>query len=255
MIIPLSRDLLLYASSNPTTFTAPFQAEYNGEELARGERPLHAGNYYIVTTSMITVTDKAIFRRLGLGTWYRAPSFSDEVRARDKICVISGRQVWLAGYENWETFHACHVYPLQFEQQWLDKGYSRWITISPSNESDGIINSIQNGLLLGREIHLLFDSFKLSINPEENFKIVCFAPDTLYYNVAGRHLDQALLDHPHCPVNQVLRWHFLQAVLVYMRAGGGDSSWIDFPSSFDILGGAGDCESGGGNAVWAVWPY
>ncbi|PUU79003.1 hypothetical protein B9Z19DRAFT_1125724 [Tuber borchii] len=207
-------------------FTAPFHLEYNGEELARGEGPLRAGNYYIVTTGTITVTDEAVFRRLGLGSGYLAPSFREKVRARDKRCVISGRQVRLAGYQNWETFQACYVYPLQFEQQWLDKGYSRWITIPPPNESDGTINSVQNGILLGKEIHLLFDSYKLSINPDDNFKIVCFTPDTLDYNVAGRHLDQALLEHPHRPVNP-----------------------IDFPSSFNMLGGAGDSESGGGNAV------
>jgi len=65
---------------------------------------------------------------------------------------------------------------------------------------------------------------------------VCFTPDTLDFNLAGRHLDQTFLDNPHRPVDQVLRWHFRQAVLVNMRGVGEACFETDFPPGSDMIG-------------------
>ncbi|PUU73751.1 hypothetical protein B9Z19DRAFT_1134522 [Tuber borchii] len=77
-------------------------------------------------------------------------------------------------------------------------------------------------MLLSADVHTLFDAFKVSINPDDNYKVVCFAPDALnlYYNIAGRHLDQTFLDKGNRPVDEVLRWHYRQAVLVNIRGPG-----------------------------------
>lgn len=64
---------------------------------------------------------------------------------------------------------------------------------------------------------------------------MCFAPDTLDFNLAGRHLDQTFLDDPHRPVDQVLRWHFRQAVLVNMRGTGEAFFETDFPPGSDMI--------------------
>lgn len=65
---------------------------------------------------------------------------------------------------------------------------------------------------------------------------MCFAPNTLDFNIAGRYLDQTFLDNPHRPVDQVLRWHFRQAVLANMRGAGEPCFETDFPSGSDMIG-------------------
>jgi len=47
-----------------------------------------------------------------------------------------------------------------------DQRFDRWISIPPPQASDGLINSIQNGILLRRDIHTLFDRYQFSVNPD-----------------------------------------------------------------------------------------
>jgi hypothetical protein len=54
--------------------------------------------------------------------------------------------------------------------------------------------------------------------------------------VAGKYLDQRFLDDPQQPVDQLLRWHFRQAVLSNMRGAGKPVFEHDFPPSSDIVG-------------------
>ena len=63
-----------------------------------------------------------------------------------------------------EGFEAAHIFPLAYEGHWQDHKYGRWITQVP--EVGGKINSVQNGLLLSNEVHQLFDTYCLSINPD-----------------------------------------------------------------------------------------
>lgn len=96
------------------------------------------------------------------------------------------------------------------------------------------INSVQNGLLLRSDIHQLFDNYIVSVNPDvcihgvgntvianlsqDNYKIVCFADDVK--SIGGKYLDPPFLEHPARPVDQLLRWHYRQAVLSNMKGAG-----------------------------------
>ena len=61
-----------------------------------------------------------------------------------------------------------------------------------------------------------------------------------YYQIAGHHLDQEFLADPLRPPNDLLRWHFRQAVLVNMKGLGEPCFETDFesesPPGSDIMG-------------------
>ena len=54
--------------------------------------------------------------------------------------------------------------------------------------------------------------------------------------IAGRHLDPQLLNHVQRPIDELLRWHFRQAVLTNMRGGGEPVFEHDFPPGSDMMG-------------------
>ena len=54
-------------------------------------------------------------------------------------------------------------------------------------------------------------------------------------NIAGTLLDRTLVEDPKRPVDQVLRWHFRQAVLANMRGQGEPVFESDFSLNSDIL--------------------
>jgi len=59
------------------------------------------------------------------------------------------------------------------------------------------------------------------------------------YNVDGiarKHLDRRLLDDPQRPADQLLRWHFRQAILTNMRGAGEPQFEHDFPPGSDMIG-------------------
>lgn len=89
-------------------------------------------------------------------------------------------------------------------------------------------------MLLRADIRAHFDSYAFSINPDNNFEIVCFTRDG--EGIAGTHLDQQFLVDPRRPVNQVLRWHFRQAVLANVRGAGEPVFETDFPPGSDMIG-------------------
>ena len=76
----------------------------------------------------------------------------------------------IAGIAFWESFEVGHVFPLAYEEKWNNCNFNQWITIPPASESDGTINSVQNGMLFTRDMHAMFDSYQISINPD-----VCLA--------------------------------------------------------------------------------
>jgi hypothetical protein len=162
----------------------------------------------------------------------RVAGFRDAVRDRDRRCVITGRPALSAQYGIWRGFEAAHIFPLAYEGHWMERNYGGWITIEPS--TGGSINSVQNGMLLASDIHQLFDGYDVSINPDDNYKIVCFQLDS--HGIAGRHIDQQFLDDPRRPVDQLLRWHFRQAVLANMRGAGEPVFEFDFPPGSDMMG-------------------
>lgn len=97
-------------------------------------------------------------------TGQRVQAFCDAVRSRDRRCVITGKEALGAPYDVWTGFEAAHIFPLAYEEHWKDNNFARWISIHPT--AGGSINSIQNGMLLRRDIHGLFDAFAFSINPD-----------------------------------------------------------------------------------------
>jgi hypothetical protein len=54
--------------------------------------------------------------------------------------------------------------------------------------------------------------------------------------IAGRYLNPQLLNHHQRPIDELLRWHFRQAVLTNMRAAGEPVFEHDFPPGSDMMG-------------------
>jgi len=52
---------------------------------------------------------------------------------------------------------------------------------------------------------------------QDGYKIICFTPGACDLGIAGRLLDPGFINNPLRPVDDVLRWHFRQAVLVNLR--------------------------------------
>lgn len=100
---------------------------------------------------------------MSVNTGTRLKNFRDEVRERDQRCVVTGIEAKDERGE-WFGFEAAHVFPLAYEGHWQEHNFGRWITIPP--DRGGSINSVQNGILLRSDIHQLFDTYNLSINPD-----------------------------------------------------------------------------------------
>lgn len=64
---------------------------------------------------------------------------------------------------NWTGLEATHIFPVAFEGDWVRLDYGRWISLPFTGSG---INSVQNGMLLRADIHTLFDSYLISINPD-----------------------------------------------------------------------------------------
>ena len=63
---------------------------------------------------------------------------------------------------------------------------------------------------------------------------MCFVDDGK--GIAGKHLDQEFLENPQRPIDQLLRWHFRQAVFVNMKGAGEPIFEDDFPPGSDMMG-------------------
>lgn len=142
----------------------------NGQALPRDSKSLLPGNYFVVADSAVEVTDEVVVTRTeSLSTGTRVRAFKDEVRERDKRCVITKTINLRAPAGIWEGFKVAHIFPLAYERYWIDNNFSRYISLPPSQ--GGAINSVQNGLLLRADIHTNFDHFHISIDPD-----VCMFP-------------------------------------------------------------------------------
>ena len=65
---------------------------------------------------------------------------------------------------------------------------------------------------------------------------MCFTADLADYHIAGRHLDRTFTDNPLRPPDDLLRWHFRQAVLVNVKGVGEPTFEHDFPPGSDVMG-------------------
>ncbi|KAK9320588.1 hypothetical protein V1517DRAFT_205545 [Lipomyces orientalis] len=208
-----------------------------GEIVTLSDNPLKLGHYDIrsggdffliigeyledtdVETGTISLTEEPCVTRSysDSDSDTTTDEFQHQVRARDRKCVITGTVNTDADYDHWTGFEAAHVFPLSCEKLLVNSGFPRFTTATA-------INSCQNGLLMLTDIHQQFDAYLLSINPDDDYRIVCFSTDP--FGVGGRTLD------PICRVSndersvrdELLRWHFRQSVLVNMRGAGEPSS-------------------------------
>ncbi|PGH03141.1 hypothetical protein AJ80_08736 [Polytolypa hystricis UAMH7299] len=130
------------------------------------------------------------------------------------------------------TNAAAHVFPLAYSALWPTLGFNSAITI-PGPQGDNI-NSVQNGILLQSHIHQLFDIYHFSICTKSNYKVVYFMPDIS--NIAGTHLSPEFLSNPQRPPDELLDWHFRQAVLSNMKADGQPIFEHDFNPGEDMMG-------------------
>jgi hypothetical protein len=55
-------------------------------------------------------------------------------------------------------------------------------------------------------------------------------------NISGKYLDQELLSSPQWPHDELLRWHFKQAVFANMKGAGEPIFEHDFPPGSDMVG-------------------
>ena len=205
----------------------------------------------IVDLGSIRMTDEQWApRSLSYSLSGRDNAFCQDVRARDGKCVITGRVNKLAPYGQWFGYQAAHVFPLRHESLWNQDNCSRWIRdLQDDAES---INSVQNGLLMHAHVHLAFDQYAFSINPDvsyftlglasniltlkkDNYKITSFQPDS--FDIDGRILDFVCRDpdNPNRVSDEFLRWHFRQAVLGNVRGNGEPIFETDFPPGSDIM--------------------
>ncbi|CUS12263.1 unnamed protein product, partial [Tuber aestivum] len=85
-------------------------------------------------------------------------------------------------------------------------------------------------------MHQKFDQYLVSVNPDDNYKIVVFDPDIRVLD--GRILDPMCRNpaDPHRVSDQLLRWHFRQSVLANMRGEGEPIFEHDFPPGTDMVG-------------------
>ncbi|KAK9321816.1 hypothetical protein V1517DRAFT_159169 [Lipomyces orientalis] len=78
--------------------------------------------------------------------------------------------------------------------------------------------------------------FHFSINPDDGYKITCF--DTDVFNIDGRRLDPICRESngEESARDDLLRWHFHQAVLANMRGAGEPIFEMDYPPGSDMMG-------------------
>ncbi|CUS12279.1 unnamed protein product, partial [Tuber aestivum] len=141
--------------------------------ISRTEVLLQAGVYNIYCEGSIQVSDEPwVHRLISHAISGRENSFPIDIRNRDKKCVISGisnPEIAIQS-NNWTTFEAAHIFPLQHESHWIQNNYGRWITDMDDTVGSSKINSCQNGFLLRQDVHTMFDRYFISINPDDSYK-------------------------------------------------------------------------------------
>ncbi|KAJ8101643.1 hypothetical protein POJ06DRAFT_194449 [Lipomyces tetrasporus] len=210
-----------------------------GCDLTATDEVLQPGDYDIRPYSRkdtISITDEpCILRILSHSSTGGDQSFRTQVRERDGRCVMTGLINDEADSDEWSGFQAAHIFPLSSEDYFIQRGLPRWIT-NRTGEHDTGIYSCQNGLLMQSNVHEKFDGLFFSINPDDGYKIVCFDKDIL--RIGGKILDPVCRDPSdnRRVSDELLRWHFRQAVLANMRGAGEPTLETDFPPGTDMMG-------------------
>jgi len=165
-------------------------------------------------------------------------SFHNDIRNRDRKCVISGISVPEIHIQsnNWTTFEAVHIFPPERSSLWIQYDYGRWIAGKDGATESSKINSPRNGLLLELTVQQMFDQYLISVNPDDGYKVVVFNADPFGYD--GKTLDPVCRNpaDPHSVSDELLRWHFRQSVLANVKGAGEPIFEHDFPPGTDMMG-------------------
>ncbi|KAJ5545181.1 hypothetical protein N7535_006436 [Penicillium sp. DV-2018c] len=232
-------DIVLVIVSQSRVASQPFTVRArSGQTISRTSQPSAPGDYDIHVSDGVSIklSDEQFVRRIPSHSISgREEDFKNGVRARDGKCVFTGVVNALAHLNNWRSFAAAHIFPLEKESLWIEANFGRWITDADSGDHSAPIHSIQNGFLLRAGVHQLFDDYSISVNPDDNYKITCFRPDI--DGVDGRTLDLVCRNpaDPHRVSDDLLRWRFRQSVLANMRGAGEPSFEHDFLPGSDML--------------------
>ena len=68
----------------------------------------------------------------------------------------------------WDFWDASHIFPIAYEECWTQNSLDRWVTIEPQTGGN---NSVQNNLLLRKNVLSVFDAYHFSINPDVSFYV------------------------------------------------------------------------------------
>ncbi|TFL00910.1 hypothetical protein BDV98DRAFT_99421 [Pterulicium gracile] len=104
----------------------------------------------------------------------------------------------------------------------------RWVLDDASEAEQGPtkMNSVQNGLLLRVDVHILWDDYLLGVNVDNDKAIVCFGPQTGFDGRKFYINPSTPLEHR--PLSELLRRHFEQCVLANLKGTGvRDDFWDD----------------------------
>jgi len=109
----------------------------------------------------------------------REDRFHEEVRDRDRKCVISGlsNPEYLIARDEWAGFEAAHIFPVRHENLWIYYNHGEWVTYMDDTVGSSKIHSIQKGLLLQATVDQLFDRFRVSVNLDDGYKVVVLSPE------------------------------------------------------------------------------
>ncbi|KAF8466217.1 HNH endonuclease-domain-containing protein [Kalaharituber pfeilii] len=191
----------------------------SGHVVLMSDSQLEVGSYNIYCHNDIQVNDQPWVQRvISFNVSGQEDGFRNGIRDRDGRCVISGVVNRSAPYR-WTSFEAAHIFPSEAENLWIEWGYGRCITDMNNRNGVSKINSCQNGFLLKADVHQAFDQYLVSVNPDDNYKVV-FDVDNL--GVDGRILDVVCRNpqDPHRVCDELLRWHFRQSVLANLLGAG-----------------------------------
>ncbi|KAG0135913.1 hypothetical protein HOY82DRAFT_551108 [Tuber indicum] len=215
------------------------QSRMSSHIVSRTDAPLKTGIYDIYCDASIQVSDEAcIHRSISPDTSDSNAEFVNQIRNRDRKCVISGianPEIHIQAH-NWISFDAAHIFPLEQESLWTQHNDGQFGTGMDDTCGSAKISSCQNGFLLDAAIHEKFNQYLISVNPDDNYKIVVFDIDNR--GLDGRILDSACRDpaDPRRVSDKFLRWHFRQSVLVNMRGAGEPIFEHNFPFETDVVG-------------------
>ncbi|KAL1984114.1 hypothetical protein VTN96DRAFT_9614 [Rasamsonia emersonii] len=231
VFLSILSEILLVAPA-PVTVTV----RASGRTVLPTNNPLEPGAYDVYCNGSIELTNEPwVHRIMSHSISGREDSFSAQVRARDGKCVLSGLPNLNALFGDWSGFESAHIFPLEKENIWSEDNFGRWITNMDNTNGVPKINSCQNGLLLRRDLHQSFDNYLISVNPDDDYKIIVFSLDT--FGLDGRSLDPVCRNpaDPNHVSDELLRWHFRQSVLANMRGAGEPIFEHDFPTGTDIM--------------------